>query len=308
MDDQVYTFPKNFLLRLAILSGVMLFFGFACNLALAPRIEKMVVAGISQNKACPIYHNDISVSLLTLSLKLKDVYVSGACWGNAKNTIALKEVVISLGFPGIWPPGIKANVSVKGEGAYVRLSFLLGLKRILYIRDDTRLSASILNNILGHGNILTGNLYMEGNLELKGNGIKAARLNLRSKHFGLLPKTIQAGALPFTLPALGIAPVRFEGELAKNTFSVDSFRLGNVKNGPLFVDLKGDVSFNKRKNRVKNVELEGKFKVSDELLSGSLSILNLVWNISKKPNKDGVYQVKFSGPFPNALTKPEFID
>ena len=308
IGNDIYTVPKMLLFRLAILSGVMLFFGFACNLSLAPRIEKMVVAGINQNKTCPIYYNDISISPWTLSLKLKDVHISGSCWGNVEGSLALKEIKVSPGLPGIWPPGAKVNVSLRGEGTFINLSFLMGFKRVVYIRDNTRLSASMLNTVLGHGNILTGNLYMVGSMELKGGGINAARMELRTKHFSLLPKTIQAGSLPFTLPALGIAPVRVAANLAKNKLSVNALRLGDAKRGPLFVDLKGDVSLTKRNDRVQNIDLEGKLKIADELLAGPLSILNLLWNISKKPNKDGVYQVKFSGSPSKALTSPQFIE
>ena len=308
IPDDVYTFPRGFLLRLTILSGVMLFFGFACNISLAPRIKKMVATGIGQNRNCPIYYNDLSVSRLTLSVKLKDVRVSGACWGNPQTMLSVKEISVSPGFPGIWPPGLKANVSLRGEGMFVNMSFLLGIKRALYIKENTRLSTSVLNNVLGHGNILTGNLYMEGSVELKKNAVNAAHLNLWSKHFGLLPKTIRAGSLPFTLPALGIAPVKFTGKLANNTFSVNSFRVGDAKKTPLFVDLKGTLSLGKRNNRVENVDLQGKLNIGDELLAGPLSILNLLWNISKKPKKDGAYQIKFSGPFPKAFTNPEFIN
>ena len=307
VDKDIYIFPKNYVFKLIVLSCVILLLGFACHVSISPRIIQMVDSEINNNKHCPIYYDNISFSMITLSLKMKDVRISGACWGNSNTVLGLEEVTIRPGFPGIWPLGLKLNATLKGESSFVGAGFLWGVKKILYIRKNSYLSSNLINAIIGQGNILTGNIFMMGNVELKENGIKSARLTLQSKHFSLLSKTIRLGALPFTFPALKIAPVVLRGYLAKKKFEITSFRLGNVEKDSLFVDFKGFLALNKKLDKVENVELEGELKVSNELLEGPLSILNLFWDIRKKPKRNGIYQIKFSGPFPKALTRPKFI-
>ena len=307
VEESVYVFPKHYTLKLIMLSGVILLLGFACHVSIVPQIKQEIASQINQNKNCPLYYDDISFSPFTLSFKIKNVHVPGTCWGKSRSVLNFREISVGPGFPGIWPLGLKLNATLKGQGTVVRTSFLWGMKKILYIKKNSYLSSSMLNTIIGHGSILTGNLVILGSVELKKKNIKAAHLFLQSKHFNLLSKTIQAGALPFTLPALRIAPIAIEGRLAQKKFKIDSFRLGNEKKGALFFDFKGSLDFNKKLNRIENVALQGKMKIAKKLLEGPLSILNLLWDIGKKPRRNGIYQVKFSGPFPNALTKPEFI-
>ena len=307
VGEDVYVLHGNYGVKLIILSAVVLFLGFACQVSLTPRIEQMVASGLNQNKGCPIYADQISFSWITLSLKLKNIRISGTCWRSPQSNLALDEIRVGLGFPGIWPLGLKLNVNVKGEDSLIRTSFLLGMKKVLYIRKNSRLSSKALNALMGQGNILTGNIFMTGSVELGKNRVEAAQLALQSKHLGFLPKTIRVGSLPFTLPTLNVAPVMVGARLKRKKIEITSLRLGNPKGSALFVDLKGPLALNKRQNRIQDIDIQGDLKVSNELLEGPLSILNLMWNIKKKPNKDGLYKIKLSGPFPSALTKPEFL-
>ena len=307
VGEDIYTFPKSYALKFTILCCTILFLGFACHVSITPRVVQMAASKISQNKICPLYYDKISFSLITLSLRMKNIHISGTCWGNSNDSLDLKRITISPGFPGIWPLGLKLNMNLEGSSSLIRTSFLWGIKKVLYIRKKSHLSSQVINSILGRGNVLAGKLYMMGELELKGNNINAAHLVLQSKHFNLLPKTVRVGALPFTLPALKIAPIMFEGNLAKKRFEITSFRLGHAGKNSLFIDFKGSLSLNRRLNRIKDVELLGDLKIAKELLDGPLSILNLLWDIGRKPQRNGIYQIKFSGSFPKALTSPEFI-
>ena len=307
VGEDVYIFSKNLMFKLIVSGCIVLLLGFACQVSLSPRIEQMVASEIDKNKKCPIYYDDVSFSPMTLSLKMKDIRVSASCWGGGGGVLELKEVRVGPGLPGIWPLGLKSNVTLKGEDFLVGLSFLWGFKRVLYVRKNSRLSSNLINTIVGQGDILTGNIFLGGNVELQGSNIKTAQLVLQSKHFNLLSKTIRAGPLPFTLPALRIAPIVLKGGLAGKKIEIDSLRLGDAEEGPLFADFKGTVDLNKRLNRVENVDIQGELKVSDELLEGPLAVLKLLWNIGKRPMRNGVYQIKFSGPFPKALTSPEFV-
>ena len=260
----------------------------------------------ARNKGCPIYYNNLDLSWLTLSLKLKDVRISGVCWGNSRSALTLKEISVGPGFPGIWPPGLKLNVSVKGRGSFVKMSFLWGIKKILYVKDSL-LSSDILNTIIGQGNVLMGNVFLVGRVELGKNKVNGARLALQSKQLNLLPKTIRVGSLPFTLPAMKIDPIVIRGNLVSKKLGITSLRIGNPKGSSLFADFKGELFLDKKNGRVEEIDVQGELKIADELLSGPLSILNLLWNIGKKPNKEGVYRIKFSGPMGKALSKPEFL-
>ena len=307
VEEDTYSFPGRYRVKIIALSGIILLLGFTCHISVSPRIEQMVAKGINQNRRCPVYYNDLSLSWITMSLKLKKVLVSGRCWGSSKGSLFLDEVRVGPGFPGIWPPGLKLNVNLKAEKSLVRMSFLWGIKKALYIRRNSYVSSDILNTIIGQGNILMGNIFMQGSVGLKGNRVGSAHFALQTKHLGFLPKSIRAGSLPFTLPSLNVAPVMIEGRLAKKKLEIESLRLGNPKGSPLFVDFKGALLFNSKLNRVEDVDLEGDLKIADELLKGPLSVLNLFWNIGGKPKKGDVYRIKFSGPFPKALTKPEFL-
>ena len=307
VEKNIYIFPKHYAFKLIILSCVILLLGFTCHISIIPQMKKEIAFQINQNKNCPLYYDNISFSPFTLSFKINNIHVPNICWGKSRSVLKFREVSVGPGFPGIWPLGLKLNVTFRGQGTFVRTSFLWGMKKILYIKKKSYLSSYMLNAIVGHGNILTGNLFMSGSVELKKNNIDTARLLLQSKHFNLLSKTIQMGALPLTLPALKIAPIAIEGHLAQKNFKITSFRLGDEKKGALFLNFAGNLAFNRKLNRVENVDLQGKIKIAKELLDGPLSILDLLWDIGKKPQRNGIYQIKFSGPFPGALTKPEFI-
>ena len=307
VNEDAYIFPRKYNIKLIILICVFFLLGIVCHVSIISRIKQEIASAINQNRNCPLYYDDIYFSWTRLSFKIKDIHIPAICLGRSKSTLDFQEIAVSLGFPSIWPLGLKVNATLRGKGSFLRTSFLWGIKKVLYIRKNSYLSSDMLNTIIGQGHILSGNISILGNVELKGSNIKKAQVSLQSKHFNLLSKTIQAGTLPFTLPSLKVAPIAIEGKMESKKMEITSFRLGDVKKGTLFVDLQGFLALNKKQNRVENVNLQGDLKIAKELLEGPLSILNLLWNIGKKPQRNGIYKIKFSGPFPTALTKPEFI-
>lgn len=295
-------------IKIILLASIILFvLGFTINFPLQKIIHDKVSTLISKNPACPMNANELQINWFLPKIAMKSLQIPGRCINLRTGIISIEDISIKPGFPSISPLGAKFNISAKTMGTNIKGSIIVGITQVIKI-NKIQISGQTINDLLGN-NIFSGNINLSASALMKQNNLQSANFSLSSNNFKILGGKIPLGALPMNIPELDLKFLQLKANLKNNRIAIKNFTIGDEIKSPVYTELKGTLDLHRHSKMLNNVNLKGELKIDEKLLKGDgpLAILNLLWQIEKKPHKQGRYQIRFKGPPQTAFLKPIFV-
>lgn len=292
LNEEIYN-PVYWTKPKLIATGiVLLIFGFLFNFSLEEKINKLLLATLSSNEACPIVFEKAELSYLLPKVIIKKAVILGSCFGQPNNKLPLQDLTISFHSPSFYPPGIKLHIIVK-EGkteinAYPILSPFSQYIDIENTKIDNKIFAAMSSD---NKSVIAGMLTIDGTLKMSSGSLEDGNLHITSKDFNMPAQNIKG----FEMTLLNIKHLDIKTHFTnKTTMQIDQIEIGQP-GSPIELKLKGNLLIDHTSFLNSQLQLSGPLKLSKYILI-NFSFIKL---FLPAENTSGTYQMKINGPLGN---------
>ena len=160
---------------------------------------------------------------------------------------------------------------------------------------QSRIHTTLLNNLIGLGPLLSGNLTLESSLKIKANRPEQGEFSLQSQNLSLQQANIQGIALPQI--SLGILDIK--GNLKNgNLITLENANLGS-DDADIVARFKGTTNLNIKRPDASKINLEGSFFLGDKI-NQAIPLIN-IFLANKSSDENGFYHLALSGTIGNPV-------
>ena len=288
-QEDIYSSGRFPIKRTFLISGILIFLGFFFNFPITEIIKKNVAKTLTSLRGCPITYSKIEVEYLFFpKIILKNPSISGHCFGNPKEKLKFKELMVRLYIPGFLPPGIRFNIPIEKEktkiNAYLTLGFgslHVNLKNSVINGKFISKFSPILKNIQGDINVnvlttLVNKAPQDGDLLINSKNLKIGAQNISG----------------IQLPTLNIGDLQLKAQFTKPNLKIINLMIGNKKS-PLKAKLTGSIKYDAKYPKRSKLDIKGSIFFSQSFIS-DFPILNILL-AGKNANSEGGYNFELKG-------------
>ncbi len=298
LNEEIYG-PKNWSkARLIFVGIILLCFGFLFNFSLEDKINKLLIANLSNNDACPIVFEKIELSYFLPKISIKNPVIMGSCFGQINNKLSLQNITIALASPSIYPPGIKLHLSISEGKTKLNIYPIISLFSSYIDFKDSRIDSTLFAAMTNtNKSPVAGILSLEGFLKFSSGSIVDGQIDIQSNDFHFPAQTINS----FEIKLIDLKRFNFSAHFANSqNLQIDRFDIG-TPNSPLELKLKGNLIVRSSNFMNSQLLVSGPLHLSTYLLTN----FEFIKLFLPTGNANGTYQMKLEGPL-NNLGKPEF--
>lgn len=293
LNEEIYG-PKYWTKSRLILTGVvLLLFGFLFNFSLEEKINKLLIAKLSGNEACPIVFEKVELSYFLPKVIIKKAVILGSCFGQPNNKLPLQDVIIAFSSPSFYPPGIKLHVYIKEGKTEINLYPTFSPFSQYIDIENTKIDNKIFAAMSSDGkSLIAGTLIIEGTLKISSGTLEDGKLQITSKDFHLPAQNIKG----FEMTLLNLKHLDISAHFTnKTTMQINHIEIGQP-GSPIELKLKGNLIINPLSFINSELQLSGPLKLSNYFLVNFPFIKQL---FLPAENTSGTYQIKINSPLGN---------
>jgi hypothetical protein len=289
LNEEIYAPVYWTKLRLILIGIFLLIFGFLVNFSLEEKINKFLLAKLSNNSSCPIQFEKAELSYIMPKITVQKPVVMGACFGQYSNKLLLNDIKIGFHSPSFAPPGIRLHVSASSGKSYINLYPVISIfsqnVKIEKTVIDTQIFAPLTSNNLSP---ISGFLSLEGFFEFQSGTITGGELEVVSKNFSIPSQNIKG----FELTQLNLETLNLTAHFTdKDNLSIDRIQIGK-RDAPIELMMKGNLKVAQGDFMGSRLTLNGNLKLSEYILL-NFSFIKLFLPTG---NTSGNYEIKLNGP------------
>lgn len=293
LPESIYSNKKISIVIISLI-GTGIFFGFLFNLAIKEKLFGYLENVLQTNKICPISYEKIDYSLLTQSIKLKEVTFSERCL-KTPSPITVSSAHFSLSRPTIYPFGARFKISLnKGKNKFT-IYPTISLGKVFVKISESQIDSSFLKQHFNLPVDIQGLFQIDGVLKFFKKDLKDSSFHVKSKNLFIPKQNIGL----YEAPKLRINHLSLKANIDKKKISFEPLIIGD-NDSPVVSRLQGSIKLNTYRMTHSKMNLTGELKVSKELLDEQV-YLKLILPEDKK-NDTGFYNIELKGTF----NKPKF--
>ncbi|MBT7609819.1 MAG: type II secretion system protein GspN [Bacteriovoracaceae bacterium] len=290
-NNDIYTLGRFPIKRTLTISATLLFLGFFFNFPISQIIKENVAKSISSLKirGCPISYSKIEVEYFFFpKVILKKPSISGNCFGNPKEKIDFKELMVKLYIPSFWPPGIRLHAPVKYKKTHLDIYLTKGLGKMHANIKDSNVNGKFISKFSSVVKDIQGDININTLASMTNNGPTDGDILLTSKNIKLGSQNIMG----VQLPSLSIGDFLFKAEFKRPKLKIMELKIGN-KTSPFKAKMTGTINYNNKYPKRSEINLKGSIFFSQNFIS-EFPILNIIL-AGKNANSEGGYNIELTG-------------
>jgi type II secretion system protein N len=293
-QEDIYNTGRFSIKRIFVVSGILVFLGFFFNFPITQIIKKNVAKTLTTLRNCPISYSKIDVEYLFFpKVILRNPSISGYCFGNSKEKLDFKELIVSLYIPGFLPPGIRFNIPIIKDKTKIDAYITLGLGKFHINIKNSVINGKFLSKFSSFVKNINGDVNVNILTTIEGKKPQDGNFLIDSKNLTIGAQNIMG----IQLPSLNIGDLQLKAQFNKPDFKIINLLIGN-KNSPIKAKLTGSINYNTKYPKKSILDLKGSIFFSQKFIS-DFPILNLLL-AGKKANSEGGYNIELKG----TLTQP----
>lgn len=274
--------------RLIIIGLFLLLIGFLANFSIEDRINKTLQNLLGTNAACPILFERAELGFFLPKIIVRKPIISGACFGQFNNQLAMKDLKIFLHSPSFYPVGLRLHIEAISNKTKINLFPVISLfSNSIKIENtiiDSQFFAPMTKN---NQSPISGNFSVEGFFEFKSGSIVDGEIDIASKNFSVPSQNIQG----FELTKMNLKEFRISAKFVDSTdINVEKIQIG-TNTSPVEMNLKGKIKVSAGDFLGSKLILDGKLRLSPVTLT-TFAFLKL---FLPPDNTSGNYLMKLNG-------------
>lgn len=274
--------------RLVFIGLFILFIGFLANFSIEDRINKTLQNLLGSNTSCPILFERAELGYFLPKIIVRKPIISGACFGQFNNQLAMKDLKISFHSPSFYPLGLRLHIEAISNKTKINLFPVVSLfSHSIKIENtiiDSQFFAPMTKN---NQSPISGNFSVEGFFEFKSGSIVDGEIDIASKNFSVPSQNIQG----FELTKMNLQEFRISAKFVDSTdINVEKIQIG-TRSSPVEMNLKGKIKVSASDFLGSKLILDGKLRLSPVTLT-TFAFLKL---FLPPDNTSGNYLMKLNG-------------
>lgn len=298
LSEEIYN-PKYWTKPRLIITGIILIIiGFLVNFSLEEKLNKLLLATLSSNEACPILFEKVELSYFPPKVFIKKPVILGSCFGQMNNKLPLNNFSISLATPSFYPPGIKLHVNLSQGKTRLNIYPTISIFSQFIDIEDSKIDTEIFQAFTSDNKSpIAGMLSIEGFFKFSSGVVEDGQIKIKSNDFHIPAQNISG----FEMSLINLNHLLMTAHFAnKTTMKIDQIDIG--KPGmPIELKLKGSLEVNPSSFISSELQLGGNLLLSNYILT-NFSFIKL---FLPESNTSGNYQMNIRGPLGN-LGRPQF--
>jgi type II secretion system protein N len=296
--NDIYNLGRFPIKRTLSISAILLFLGFFFNFPITEIIKKNVAKSLTSLRGCPISYSKIEVEYLFFpKVILHNPIISGHCFGNPREKISFKELVVKLYIPGFLPPGIRFYAPIVHGETQIDTYITAGLGKMHLNVKDSNINGKFISKFSSVVKNIQGDINVNILSSMNNKGPTDGDILLKSKNIKLGAQNIMG----IQLPSIKIGDLLLKAEFNKPKLKIINLKIGN-KASPVKAKLSGTITHNKKYPKGSKLNLKGSIYFSQSFIS-DFPILNILL-AGKNANSEGGYNIKFTGTVKELLLNP----
>ncbi|MBP9674242.1 MAG: type II secretion system protein GspN [Bacteriovoracaceae bacterium] len=274
-----------------VLGFFLLIFAILFNISWEDQLDALLHKQLD-NPQCPISYEKLELQFLTLHLK--NITVSGKCFGRPDKYLIINSAQAKLKGLSPFPPSLSTRVEAHLEASVINALIKITPSNTTIDIENSRLEPSdILPAVLPELK-LKGKIIIDAQISLKDNIAEDGILFAKSDSLLMDAQNI-AG---LQIPAIPLGNLALKARINGGTrIKLESFILGG-EISPVRINLNGSLLMDQKSFANSRLDLQGELGLDQNLIE-QISILQLVLN--QFPQQNGLYQIKLSGTVANPL-------
>ncbi len=295
---EVYQQNKKQLLLLLCIPFGLFILTLLFNLPVSSGLHSLVEEKVLKTRACPLSYKSMELSYFFPGINLEEMTIPGRCYRNPRQSLHFNKANFKMTFPSFWPVGIKTKLDAHFEDTHINIYPRLSISGHSIQISNTTITTRFINQLTPQPNMVNGDFQVKGNIELKSNQIDSAHLLVNSANVFIPAQSISG----IMIPALPLKKFELAANVANKQVQVKALRIGN-STSDLQGEFKGTIALSQSNIAFSKLNLQGKFKISDDIQE-ALPLIRLLLNGKKK--KDGFYFISLGGTL--GAPQPKIID
>ena len=289
VSTKIYSsFDLKTKIKIIFVSLVVFILSLWYHLPVRKTVENFIATQLSAQQNCQIGYANIDISFFLPSIVLEGLNIDGRCFGRPGAGLTFDTLKIRLLFPGLLPPGARFHVQGKVKDSLINIYSKISFGSQHLDISQSKITSSLLNNLIGLGPILAGSFTLESSIEVEENWPKEAFVSLRSENFAFLKSNIEG----IDIPNLRIGSVDLRGTIKEGKIiGIERAKIGE-DDADIVGYFQGGMDINRANLLVSKVNMEGRFKLGEKIVT-AIPLIKLF--LQNKKIQDGFYRLRLSG-------------
>lgn len=299
LQDEVYITKAPYV-RLVLIALAIIVAAFFINFPVKEKIKGAIVSAIKSNRACKINYSKLDLDLfLQPTVNFKDMIIPARCLGKRGSGISFEDVNLVLKRPTVLPPGLLFHATVKESLTNLNVFATTGITSSLIRIENSNIDGALIGAAAKLPVKLKGSLSVDALIENDYSQPTGGSFHITSKDLALPPQRV----IILDIKGLSLAPMLLKGTMDEGVVNLQRFQIGNstTKLEAIFAD--GKITLNKKNPNRHMVDLEGRLRLSAELLKEFPILAPFLGTASLDNN--GFYRIQLKGPI--SKLKPKFL-
>ena len=260
-------------------------------------LESFLVSQLSNLPGCEISYARMDISFFLPGIVLERPTIQGQCFGQARTRLTLETLNIDLLFPSLFPLGLRFRTEIKARGSLINLRARVSPSSQFMGIAESRITSSLINDLLGLGPLARGSFALEASLETVDNWPREASISLRSEDFSLLKSNIQG----ISLPQINIGEINLRGNLQEESVRIERVKIGG-DNSDVAGYFQGTLNLSRTNPLASRVDMEGRFRLGEKIIT-AIPLIKLF--LQNKETEEGFYRLRLTGDL--GAPRPEIL-
>lgn len=299
LQEEVYISKVPYI-RLALIALAVAFTAFFINFPIKEKIKGSIIGALKSNRTCKVNYSKLDLDLFFQpTLNFKNMNLPGRCFGSRGAGLSFDTVDLVLKRPTVIPPGVLFHARAKESITDLNIFATMGIGSTIIRIENSVIDGSLIATAAKLPVKLKGSLSVDALIESDYKVPTGGSFHITSKNLSLPPQRV----IILDIKGLSLAPMIFKGTLDKGVVNLQRFQLGNstTKLEAIFAD--GTIKLDMKNPRRHMVDLEGRIRLSPELLKEFPIIAPFLGNANLDSN--GYYRIQLKGPV--SSLKPKFL-